>query len=169
MLLLAACGGGAAPTSAGTSNATPGGGATSSAPAAAATAKGDTPARTVDACALISAADLKSATGRDFGSGILEYGQCIWVSTDTRAQDYPMVVLFTGGPPLAMVKASFPGGADATVRGKAAYWNPTEGLQSIWVDVGGRTLVLSFPKSSGLGPNDKAIAQKLAEIAVSKM
>jgi hypothetical protein len=53
-----------------------------------------------------------------------------------------------------------------TVSGHAGYWNPAQGLQSIWVDVGGRLLVLSFDP---VGPETQAIAQKLAEIAIGKM
>jgi hypothetical protein len=59
---------------------------------------------------------------------------------------------------------------DTTVAGHAAFWNPAQGLNSLWVDIGnGQLFVLSFPRSGDLDPSYKAIAESLATIAVSRM
>ena len=73
--------------------------------------------------------------------------------------------------PISYVKGSFgAGGSDATVSGHEAFWNPTSGLQSMWVDIGnGNVLVLSFPRSTDLTAADQTAAQSLAEIAVGRM
>lgn len=169
---LGACGGtGAAPTGGGIAILTPAPG-TTPAPAATsgeATAAGPaTSAAAVDTCALLSPDDLQTATGIDYGPGVVDVvGQCVW--TD-QGSDQGIVVLFVQEVPLDFIKTTFAGGEETTVAGQAAYWNPTEGLQSLWVDAGGgRTLVLSFPKSPGLGPEDLANAQKLAEIALGNL
>jgi len=52
---------------------------------------------------------------------------------------------------------------------KAAYWNGKEGLGSMWIDIGGRILVVSFLRSRTLTAEEQGIAQKLADIAVGKM
>jgi hypothetical protein len=168
VLTLAACGG---------SSATPAGAGASvapetAAPSAAAEPTPDGAASTspapageaVDACALLTAADLTTAIGEDFEPGVLDsVGQCIW-DGDTA------VVLYVQDAALDFIKSTFAGGVDATVGDHAAYWNPGEGLRSLWVDLGGgRVLVLSFPKSSDLGPEDQAIARQLAEIALGRM
>ena len=156
---VAACGSSAAPTGAGTPTAAPGGGTTT------------TPAPTggaVDMCALLSPADLKTVTGGDYGDGVLDsVGQCTWRVGGTAVNvGDGQVVAAIQDQQLSFIKSTFSGGVDVTVSGQAGYWNPEQGLQSIWVDVGGRTLVLSFDP---VGPDAQAIAQKLAEIALSKM
>jgi hypothetical protein len=159
ILAVAACGGSSnAPAGASTPPATPGGGTTTS------PVSNGGP---VDTCALLSPADLKTVTGGDYAPGVVDsVGQCNWKDQGTGDRT---VVLYVQDATLDFIKTTFPGGADVTVSGHAGYWNPAEGLRSLWVDVGGRTLVLSFPMASSLGAEDQANAQKLAEIAISKM
>ena len=117
-----------------------------------------------DSCALLSTVDLATTLGGDYAAGALDsVGQCVWSGADG------IVVLFVQDVELEFIKSTFTGGVDTTVGGNAAYWNPAEGLRSLWVDVGdGQTLVLSFPQTSDLGPEDQAKAEKLAEIAIGK-
>jgi hypothetical protein len=184
ILAVAACSGSSAPTIAVTATATPAGAATSApataaaatpAPAATATAApAATPAASapaagaIDVCSLISPADLKTATGKDYGAGVLDsVGQCVWRVGGAKANNGEgQLVAFIQDQPLDAFKSAFPGGVDLTANGHAAYWNPGQGLQSIWVDLGGRTLVLSFDP---VDADTQAIALKLAEIAVAKI
>jgi hypothetical protein len=76
-----------------------------------------------------------------------------------------VVATFQDGS-LDTIKSAFTGGTDVTVSGHAGYWNATQGLQSMWVDLGGRMLVLSFDP---VGPETQAIAQQVAELAVSRL
>jgi len=144
--------------------ATPAGGAT---PAASTTGGG-----TADLCSLLTPADLKTATGKTYLAGTLDaYGQCNWNTDATGVNSGDLVIAALQAEPLSFIKSSFgTGGTDATVGGHAAFWNPTLGLQSMWIDVGGgNLLVLSFPRSSDLTAADGTAAQALAEIAVSHM
>jgi hypothetical protein len=173
ILALAACGGSPAAT-AGASAAATSASAASAAPASAATSDGGAAASpppsaaAVDTCALLTQADLKTVTSLDYGPGTPDtVGQCIW--TD-QGRDAGIVVVYVQDVALDFIKTSFAGGTDVTVAGHAGYWNPGEGLRSLWVDVGGgRTLVLSFPKAASLGAADQANAIKLAEIAIGKL
>jgi len=126
------------------------------------------PGGAVDLCGLLSAADLKTATGADYGDGKLDdYGQCTWLVGDTGVNiGEGQVVVAVQDVPLDTFKGTFPGGVDVTVSGHAGYWNPSPGLQSMWVDIGGRTLVISFDP---VGPDGQSIAQKVAEIAVGRI
>jgi len=127
---------------------------------------------TSDLCSLITPADLKTATGKTYLAGTLDAaGQCNWNTDASGANSGDLIVVALQAEPLSFVKSSFgTGGVDATVGGHAAFWNPTLGLQSMWVDVGGgNLLVLSFPRSSDLTAADQTSAQALAEIAVSHM
>jgi hypothetical protein len=168
IVAMAACGGSAtAPTGGGIQIVTPAPGATAApatTPVGAATPVA-TIGSTVEACSLLSPADLNATLGGDYGGGIVDLaGQCVWTSGNE------IVVLFVQDVGLDFIKSSFTGGVDTTVSGHAAYWNPAEGLWSLWVDLGGsRTLVLSFPNSGQLGPDDQGKAEKLAEIAISKL
>ena len=59
---------------------------------------------------------------------------------------------------------------ELTVSGRAAFYNPKEFYNSLWVDIGGAgTFVLSFPQGGDLNPSYQAIAISLAEIALSRM
>jgi hypothetical protein len=171
---LTACGGSSAtPPGAGASAAPSNGGTTttpsaSTEPAAAsATTAGGGP---VDTCALLSEADLKTVTGKEYGAGVSDsVGGCSWNVGAAGVNQGALVYVAIQDQSLDFIKTSFPGGVDVTVSGHAGYWNPGQGLQSMWVDSDGRLLVLSFPRSEALGPEDQVIAQKLAEIAIAKM
>lgn len=168
ILALVACGGSSTPSGAPSPATEPGGAATTPAPADGTTTTPAPAAGPVDLCALLSAADLKTATGDDYGDGVLDSaGQCIWRvgGTDFNEGD-GQVVAFIQDVPLETFKDMFGGGVDLTVSGQAAYWNPDDGLKSMWVDVGGRTLVLSFDP---VGDDGQAIAEKVAEIALAGM
>lgn len=144
--------------------ATPAGAAT---PAASTTGGGSS-----DLCSLLSPADLKTATGKTYLAGTLDaYGQCNWNTDATGVNSGDLVLLAVQAVPMSYVTSSYAsGGSAATVDGHAAFWNPTLGLQSMWVDIGnGNVLVLSFPRSSELTAADSTAAQALAEIAVSHM
>ena len=126
------------------------------------------PAGALDLCGLLSAADLKTVTGDDYGDGKLDdYGMCTWRVGDASVNNGDgQVIMGVQDVPLDTFKGSFPGGVDMAVSGHAGYWNPDQGLQSIWVDIGGRTLVISFDP---IEPDSQAIAQKVAEIAIGKI
>ncbi len=165
-----------APTAAATAvvTAAPAGGAATAAPAGGTiptAAPTTAPAGAVDLCSLLSPADFKTVTGKDYGAGVLDpAGQCNWNTDASGVNSGELIVAALQTVDLPFIKSSFVGGVDVTVGGHPAYWNPTIGLQSMWVDVGGgNVLVLSFPTSRTLGPDDQVIAQKLAEIAVGKM
>lgn len=173
---LAACGGsGAAPDGAGTPTAAPGGETTDApAPAPAATTAGEATApapsaAAVDVCALFSPAELKTATGKDYGAGVSDSIGCSWNVGESGVNQGELIYAIIQDQSLDFVKTSFTGGVDVTVAGHAGYWHPGQGLGSMWVEVDGRLFVLSFPRSGDLGPEYQAIAQTLAEIAVAKM
>ena len=133
-----------------------------------ATTSASQPAGSIALCGLLSAADLKTATGADYGNGKLDdYGMCTWRVGDAAVNNGDgQVVVAVQDVPLDMFKRTFPGGVDLTVGGHAGYWNPDQGLQSVWVDIGGRTLVISFDP---VGPDGQVIAQKVADIAVGNL
>jgi len=178
LLAVAACGGGstAAPSTAANASAaqsaaapsTAGGGA--SATPAPSTAASNPPASigAVDPCSLFTQADIKAALGKDYGAGVPDaYGQCTWLAgTATVNNGSGQIVATVQANALDFIKTSFSGGVDLTVSGHAAYWNPTSGLQSLWVDVSGSVLVLSFDP---VGADTQAAAQKLAEIALTHL
>jgi hypothetical protein len=119
-------------------------------------------------CSLFTLADLKTVFGTDYTAGVLdEVGQCTWAGPDIGSTSHVHVIAAITPSTLDTIKSTFPGGVDLTVSGKAAYWNGAEGLQSLWVDLGGsRLLTLSLnPVDAG----SQAIAQKLAEIALPKL
>ncbi len=172
---LAACGGAAATAPAVIPSAPAGASsAPTSAPAgSSAAAASSTPAAvagSVDLCGLISPADLKTVTGDTYGAGVLDtYGECTWRVGGVSANDGKgQLIVAIQAITMDYIKTSYSGGgADATVSGHAAFWNPTQGLQSMWIDIGGgNALVLSFDP---IVDSTKGFAQKLAEIAVSKM
>lgn len=171
ILTISACGASSAASSgAGASTPVPGAATAApvsptTAPATAATTTTSQPGGAVDVCGLLTAADLQAATGADYADGKLDdYGMCTWRVGDASVNNGDgQVIAGVQDVPLDTFKNTFPGGVDVTVSGHAAYWNPEQGLQSIWVDIGGRTLVISFDP---VGPDGQAIAQKVAEIAV---
>lgn len=120
----------------------------------------------VDQCALLSPADLKTVTGGDYGDGVLDQvGRCQWVAgTQT-------VIAFVIAAPLDNYKGNNPGGVDVTVSGHSGYSATREGTttESLWVDVGGRTLVLEVSGMASDAQAIKQIAQDLAEIAIGNL
>jgi hypothetical protein len=189
-LAAAACGGSSStPTAAGTtsapaaatptpaataaSTAAPAGGASTPAPTTAPTAAPATAAPAggkVDPCTLLTPADLKTVTGKDYGTGIYDgYSACTWDFPGAKANTGNAIAASVPDQTLGTIKSAFTGGVDLTVSGHAAYWNPDQGLQTIWVDLGARTLAVTFLSSRTLGPEDQVIAQKLAEIAVGRV
>lgn len=130
------------------------------------------PVGAVDLCSLLTAADLKSATGLEYSAGDLDsVGQGLWNIEGASANTGSLVVAYIQPADLGFIKSTFgTGGVDLTVGGRPAFYNPTQGLSSLWVDVGGgRTFVLSFPRSSDLDPTYQALAVQLAELALSRM
>jgi hypothetical protein len=175
---LAACGGSTAtPAAAGAT--TPAAAATAATSAAATTGAASSAAATSAAsqgstaalCSLLTAAELSAATGKKYEAGVPDgIGGCTWNVGKSQANSGDLITAGIQEAELAMIKGAFPGGADATVAGHAAYWNGKEGLTTMWVDLGGgRLFTLGFPRSGDLGAADQAIAQALAELAVGKM
>lgn len=173
ILSVAACGGNPAPTGATPAPTTP----PLATPAVATTPPtGPTqpPAGNVDICSLLTADELNAATGRtDYAAGTVDVvGECQWNTEGTTANEGNLIIGYIN-PDVSIdfAKSTFgAGGMDTTVNGHAAFYNPTEGLQTIWVDVGGgKTFTLSFPRSGELDASYAQIAQHLAEIALGRM
>ena len=171
LLLVAACGGSgpsATPTPApagATATPAPAGATATPAPTQPAAATATAGTGTTDPCSLFSAADLKTATGADYGAGVADaYGNCTWLVGGTVNSGQGQVVAAFKDGSLDAIKSAFAGGTDVTVSGHAGYWNGAQGLQSIWVDLSGRLLVLSFDP---VGSDTQALAQQLAELALS--
>jgi hypothetical protein len=178
--VLTACGGSTAtpagagattPASSGTATAAPSVAATTGAASSAAATTAASQGPTLAMCSLLTAAEISAATGKTYEAGVSDGAEgCLWNVGKTKVNNGDLIGATTQHADLAAIKSAFPGGADTTVSGKAGYWNGKEGLNSMWVDLGGGLLfTLTFPRSEDLGPADQAIAQALAELAVSKM
>lgn len=132
-----------------------------------------TPVAVGDACSLLSPADLKTATGKTYLAGTLDSasGDCNWDTDASGVNSGDLIIVYFTAQPLTFIKQAYgSGGADATVGGHAAFWNPTYGYDSLWVDVGGgNLLVIGMPRSSPLTADDETTAQALAEVALSHM
>jgi hypothetical protein len=118
---------------------------------------------------LLSAADITSVMRTDYQAGVPDsVGQCYF---DTVAN--PSVPLVAAISPfdLSFVKSTFAkDGKDETVAGHAAFYNPSEGLASLWVDVGpGSVLVLTFPSSGSLRASFEPQMIDLATAALGNM
>jgi hypothetical protein len=169
ILVLAACSSAATSGPTGITPTAGSGGGSSAAPAATGTQPtAATGGGSVDLCALLSTADLTAAFGTAYGAGVLDAtGQCTWRAGGATTNDGKgQVIAAISDSTVDALKTAFPGGVDLTVSGHTAYWNPGQGLQSLWVEVGGgRLLTLSLdPVDSG----SQAIAVTLAGIAVAK-
>lgn len=168
LFTVAACGGGAATPTGPVTQAS--GAATSGPPAATDAAVATTDpggGGTIDTCSLLSAAALKTATGDDYGDGVDDgYGQCTYRVGGATANDGKgQIVVAVVDTPLSTIKSTFgAGGVDLTVAGKTAFWNPTAGLQTLWVDLGARALAISFDPVTA---ETLAIAEKVAAAAVA--
>jgi hypothetical protein len=170
--LLAACGASAtpAPATPGAATASPSSAATP--PPASATPSGGASApagNATDPCSLLSAADLNTVTGAKYAAGVFDatYNWCDW--TVAVKDGGGEVILAISDNAFAAVKGALTQGVDLTIGGHAAFWDPESGVMSMLVDLGGKTLEISFPKASSEGPVDQAQAQKLAELALAKM
>ncbi|MEO5705117.1 MAG: hypothetical protein ABIZ52_05070 [Candidatus Limnocylindrales bacterium] len=119
-------------------------------------------------CSLFTQAELKTATGKDWGVGMDDgYGQCVWhVGTATVNDGKGQIVATFVDQPLSALKSAFPGGADLNVGSLAAYWNPATGVQTFYIDQGAKTLSLSFDP---IYQEILADVLKLADVAVSKL
>lgn len=169
VITMAACGGGGT-----TATAAPiptQGTTATSVPPAATQAAGTTTApggSTTDTCSLFTAAELKTATGLDWGAGKDDgYGQCIWLVGDATVNDgNGQIVAAFVDTPLATLKTMFTGGAAFDLNGTDGYWNPETGVQTFWIDQGSRTLAISVDP---ITENILGVALKLANIALSKL
>lgn len=126
---------------------------------------------TADPCTLLTQADIKSATGVDYGQSVADsYGSCRWffgTSTVDEGKGMVTVSFASTGTTLASIKSGpFGGGVDLTVSGHPAYWYGGDVQPGIWVDLGASVLVVGInPVPAG----GQAIAQHLAEFAVAKL
>lgn len=130
------------------------------------------PVGNADVCSLLSPADLTAALGETYVAGTLDpVGQCLWNVEGALGNTGSLVVGAIQPQQLSFIKSAFfQGGVDVTVAGHAAFYNPTVGLGSLWVDLGnGNLFVLSFPQSDDLDPSYQAIAIQLAETALGNM
>ena len=121
-------------------------------------------------CSVVTAADVKKALGGDYGAGVADqYGLCTYRVGGVTANDGKgQLILALQYEPMSLIKSSFSsGGSTTNVSGHDAFWNPSSGLQSLWVDVGnGALLVLSFDPIT----NDmQAAAEALATLIVGKL
>lgn len=129
---------------------------------------------TVDVCSLLTPAELSSALGETFAAGVPSEnipGLCTW---NIEGETGPASVAAHANPEAYSVVHSFmaiqDGAVELTVSGHAAFYNPKEFYNSLWVDIGGLgTFVLSFPTDGDLEPSHQAIAVQLAEIALTRM
>lgn len=125
---------------------------------------------TADPCTLLTQADIRTATGSDYGVGVPDsYGHCRWFfGTSTVDEGNGMVTVFfaSAGTTLASVKSGAAGGDDATVSGHPAYWDAVPFGPSMWVDLGTSVLAVGIDP---LPVGGKAMAQRLAELAVAKV
>ena len=173
LVALAACGGSSSSSGAANPTPVPSGGASSTqapptaAPSGVTGSSAPSTGAVVALCTLFTTDDLKTITTADYGAGVLDsVGQCTWrVGGVTANNGDGQIVAALQDATLDAIKATFPGGVDLTVGGHTAYWNPGEGLQSIWTDVGGRTLVLSLDPVTD---DSQTVAQKLATVALAK-
>ena len=129
---------------------------------------GATPASSgaaVGVCALLTPAEINAATGLTYLDGTLDLaGQCEWNTNASGANSGDLIIAAIQTQDLAFTKSTFgTGGTDVTVAGHAGFYNPAQGLNSLWVDIGGgQLLILSFPRSGDLDPSYQAIAITLA-------
>ncbi|MEP7158070.1 MAG: DUF3558 family protein [Chloroflexota bacterium] len=175
MFLIAACSASPGSPTAAPATATPGPGVTA-APTVPPVGPTNAPptGAAVDVCALLSPEDLSAATGKDYLPGLPDdFGQCYWDGNQVgTGNGGDTIVGAVNVQELAFIKSAFgAGGSDVSLAGRhPAFYNPTEGLGSLWVDLGnGSLLVLSVPTSGDLDPSYERILVQLALAALSKM
>jgi hypothetical protein len=171
VLALGACGNsGAAPGATGTPIKPPAG--ATATPAAATVPTAPPVGATVDTCKLLTGAEVKAATGKNYGEGYPDPdlpGYCQWNTNGATVNQGDLITAYVQTVGLDFAKGQ-PGSVEVTVNGHAAAWNPKRGLGTMWVDIGGgRLFLLSFPRSEDLDASYQPIAQKLAEIAVGRL
>ena len=154
VVVVAACGGAATPTQGPAATQTPAT-ATVAPPATSGTigTAAPTTGAVGNACSLLTAAELKTATGLAYGEGADDgYGQCVYrVGGGTVNNGDGQITVAYVESPLATLKTSFPTGAAFDLQGTAAYWVPDKGVQTMWIDLGTRSLALSFdPITEGI-------------------
>lgn len=171
LTLITACGGPAPPPTVGTGP-TQGPVATPAGQTSEPVGPTNPPVGTVDVCGLLTAAEISAATEQDYSEGTVDsVGQCLWNTEGNTTNTGSLIVGYIQPQTLSFMKSTFgSGGVDVTVGGHAAFYNPTQGLGTLWIDIGaGQLLSLSFPRSFDLNPSYQALALQLAEIALSRM
>ncbi len=128
----------------------------------------------VDICSLLSPADLDAAFGETYGEGTVDSaGQCLWNLEGETGNTGNVVVAYINPEQFSTLQGLLgiqEGSVELSVGGHSAFYNPTQGLTSLWVDIGeAGTFVLSFPQSDDLDPSYQDIAVQLAETALGNM
>ena len=119
-----------------------------------------------DQCALLSLADIKTAVGIDYPAGVVDTtGLCNWTATGGTYSSVSVGI--DSKTTYAATKAGFPGGTETTVSGHPAYGLSGSILETIWVDLGGGSVltVIVAPAPE----NAPAVVKQLAEAAIAKM
>ena len=177
IVVITACGGAAATpvgqpaTAAPATSAAGASTASTAAPATAAATGGAAVGLPSDLCSVLTAAEVSTVMGKKYEAGVPDgYGSCTWNVGKSSANSGDLIVAGSQAADLSLIKSTFPGGVDATVSGHVAYWNGKQGLGTMWVDMGGGKLfTIGLPRAGDLGETDRAVAQKLAELALAKM
>ena len=128
----------------------------------------------VDACSLLTPAELSAAFGETYGDGTLDpVGQCSWNLEGEVGNTGNVVVVYINPEQFSTLQGLLgiqEGSVDLSVSGRDAFYNPNQGLGSLWVDIGeAGTFVISFPQSEDLDPSYQDIAVQLAETALGRM
>lgn len=176
-LFVAACGGPAAPTAAPTAAPviTQAPGAVTPAPTSAPVGPTNPPVvGTIDACTLLTPAELSAALGETYTAGVpSEFGPCAWNIEGETGNGDSVVSVYLDPQAYSFVHSVMgiqEGAVDITVAGHSAFYNPLEFYNSLWVDAGGAgTLILGFPRDGDLDPSYQAFAVQLAEIALTRI
>lgn len=176
VLAIAACGSSGAPPAGATPTRAPGIGAAAT-PTAAAPAPTTAPVgNTVDVCTLLTGAEVKAATGKNYGEGYASpnvANQCSWNTNGLTTNRGDVIGAYIDPQAYSFLHSVMgiqTGVIELTVGGHAAFYNPLEGYHALWVDIGGAgTFILGFSGSGDLDPSYQAIAVQLAEIAVGRI
>ena len=121
---------------------------------------------TAGACAALSLADIKTATGVDYPAGAVDdTGACVWEFTVNTYSNLSLSI--DSKTSFANIKAGFPGGTDMTIGGHPAYMGVSGTvLQSLWVDLGSSVLSIMIAPAPA---NAQDVVKRLAEVALAKM
>ena len=175
LLTIAACGGPAAAPTVGPS-VTPAPVATSGSVATNPPAAVTNPpfVGTIDPCALLTPAEISAAVGETYAAGVDDdFGNCVWNIEGETGNTGDIVSIRIDPQTYAFLHSLMgiqEGAVDVTVGGHAAFYNPLEFYNALWVDAGGAgTIILSFPRGGDLDPSYQAIATQLGAIALSRL